>query len=92
MITEYIKEVLAARALSNPAGSKVDVCWERCNCRREYSLPFFCCGIEQHKVQPVPLHSRALQCCEVILAGSQGDSGILKTSVAPVFFIQFLTL
>lgn len=87
MIIESIKQALAARALSGPAGSKVGVHWERCNCGREYSLPFFCCGIEQHKVQPVPPRSRALQCCEVILAGSQGDSGILKTSAAPVFFI-----
>lgn len=87
MIIESIREALAARVLRAPAGNKVGVCWERCNCGREYSLPFFCCGIEQHKVQPVPPCSCALQCWEVILAGSQGDSGILKTSAAPVFFI-----
>lgn len=61
MRTESIREALAAGALTAPAGNKVGVCWERSNCGREYSLPFFCCGVEQHKVQPVPPCSRALR-------------------------------
>lgn len=89
MISESIKEALAARALTASAGNKVGVFWERCNCGQSILFPSFVVELNSIKVQPVPPCSCALQCCEVILAGSQGDSGILKTSVAPGFSRSF---
>lgn len=85
-IIASINKALAARELSAPSGKRGLESARKDAIVGKDSLSFVVDLNNKKKIaQPVPRSSCALQCCEVILTGSQGKSGILKTSAAPVF-------